>query len=138
MKIFSRQPFTFDRKYCTKINYHNIHNYTQACSTHHHKLLHTHMIQHMKKFLSHPVNFARKYCMGGNVIIYTTTHMYASHIIVHFDIQQYLHTRLSQFKNRFHQVGSLYPLDKSYQVDSNINYKFLWLHKRWMCYLATK
>ena len=44
---------------------------------------------------------------------YTHLHTHASHIILHFYIQQHFHTILSWFKNIFHQVRSLYPLVKS-------------------------
>ena len=59
--------------------------------------------------------------------------MHVSHVIINFYIQQHLFIRLSQFKNIFHQVGSYFHLVKKKEyVDSNITYKLLCLHTRWM------
>ena len=45
--------------------------------------------------------------------IYTPTYMYTLYGTVHFNIWQHFHTSLDWFKNKSHQVGSLYPLVKS-------------------------
>ena len=49
-KTFLCHPIICNRNYCTKINYHNIHNFPQSCFTCHHKPLHTYMIQNTKIF----------------------------------------------------------------------------------------
>ena len=54
------------RKYCAKIPYRNLHNYTLAHSTCHHALLHSHTIQHTKKNLRPPITCPRKYCTRQN------------------------------------------------------------------------
>ena len=70
------------------------------------------------------------------VTIYTTTHTYASHIMIHFYIWQHFRTRLSQFKNRYHQVGSFFPCSNQKKVDSDINYRLLWTLTYCTCYIA--
>ena len=79
MKTFLRQPIICNIKYCTKINYHNIHNYKQARFTRHHTILHTHIFKHTKTFYRHPVNCTINILQNRTVTIYKTTHTHTLH-----------------------------------------------------------
>ena len=135
----SGRPVSCDRNVFTKINCHNIHNHANDNLTLHHKLLHTGMIHHTKKFLRRTFSYAIKYHRKWNyynIHNYTTTH---THIKNHRTIlhKLFFHTNIHQLKNRFHQVGSLLPWMDNNQGDSDKNSKFIWPRKCWTCYLFT-
>ena len=73
----------------------------------HHTLLHTHLVKHMKTFLSSLSTAPNNILQKKTVIIYTTAYTHASYVTMHFYKQQYLRTRLGQFKYIFHQVASI-------------------------------
>ena len=73
------QPVNCAIKYHTKIKCHNIHNYTQACFTHHHTLLHTCNIHNMKTILFQPVNCTGKYCKKTKLSLSTQLQTHTIH-----------------------------------------------------------
>ena len=134
----SGQPVNCSRKCFTNKPCDNLHNCIPELSTLHHTILHTHTVKHTKLFCA-TLSIAPKNIVQDNpVTIYTTTPTHTSHVIIHFYIWKHLRTSFIWFGNRFHQVGSFTPWSNHKQVDSNTNYKFLWLCTRWECYLVTR
>ena len=88
-KTFLCHPIICNRNYCTKINYHNIHNFPQSCFTCHHKPLHTYMIQNTKIFAPY-YQLQQKILYKNKLFKYTYLHtnmlhtsLYTSYTFTH-------------------------------------------------------
>ena len=76
----SRQPVKCVRKYCKNSLGHNLHSYTTACSTRHHTLLHTHMIQDTKTFIAPAYYLRHKISYEANLPQSALLHPHTLHM----------------------------------------------------------